>query len=237
MTFDPWGSATASWREKCERISSEVLRRVRVLAQNDPTVVPPVDDVSAMLASRSFAVPLVVPPPAPDDTSTILASRIFSRAFTSQADHKLTIGTHLTGGSYDGSADVTIATDATPVNTANTIIARDASGNFAAGTMTGNATTATTAVNQSGGTLNATQLKLTSGANARVGGGTLVAGAATIANTSVTASSVIFLQLTGARAANMDALTVVSKTAGVGFVVNSANAADVSNFQYWILEV
>lgn len=52
------------------------------------------------------------------------------------------------------------ATTATSANTANAIVARDASGNFTAGTITatlsGNASTATTATNQSGGTINAT---------------------------------------------------------------------------------
>lgn len=68
---------------------------------------------------------------------------------TANTANALTIGTHLTGGSFDGSAPVTIATDATSANTASTIVARDASGNFSAGTITaslsGNATTATTA--------------------------------------------------------------------------------------------
>lgn len=50
----------------------------------------------------------------------------------------LTFGTHLiTGGSsYNGSASVTITSDATNANTASTIVARDASGNFTAGTIT-----------------------------------------------------------------------------------------------------
>lgn len=55
-----------------------------------------------------------------------------------KVDHALTIGTHLTGGSYDGSASVTIATDATSSNTVSTIVARDGSGNFSAGTVTVN---------------------------------------------------------------------------------------------------
>lgn len=62
--------------------------------------------------------------------------------------HTLTIGAHLTGGSFNGSANVTIATDAVSTNTASTLVLRDGSGNFAAGTitaaLTGNATTATT---------------------------------------------------------------------------------------------
>ena len=61
----------------------------------------------------------------------------------------LTFGTHLTGTSYNTTANVTLGTDATELNTASTIVARDASGNFVAGTITaalsGNATTATTA--------------------------------------------------------------------------------------------
>jgi hypothetical protein len=66
----------------------------------------------------------------------------------------LTFGTFLTGTSYNGSGAVTIATNATNANTASTLVARDASGNFSAGTITaalsGNATTATTATNVSG---------------------------------------------------------------------------------------
>lgn len=56
----------------------------------------------------------------------------------------LTFGTHLTGTSYNGSSAVTIATDATNANTANTIVARDASGNFNAGAITAATLTATT---------------------------------------------------------------------------------------------
>ena len=69
----------------------------------------------------------------------------------------LTFGTYLTGTSYNGSTAVTLATNATNANTASTIVARDASGNFSAGTITaalsGNATTATTAANVNNGTL------------------------------------------------------------------------------------
>lgn len=48
----------------------------------------------------------------------------------------LTFGTYLTGTSYNGSSDITIATNATSSNTASTLVARDASGNFTAGTIT-----------------------------------------------------------------------------------------------------
>lgn len=54
----------------------------------------------------------------------------------------LTFGTHLTSGgsSYNGSTGVTITSDATNANTASTIVARDGSGNFLAGTITASLT-------------------------------------------------------------------------------------------------
>jgi len=70
----------------------------------------------------------------------------------------LTLGTYLTGTSYNGSSAVTAAVDATSTNTASKVVARDSSGNFAAGTitaaLTGNASTATAATNISGGAAN-----------------------------------------------------------------------------------
>ena len=60
----------------------------------------------------------------------------------------LTRGSYLTGSNFNGSAATTWAVDATSANTASKVVARDASGNFSAGTVTaalsGNATTATT---------------------------------------------------------------------------------------------
>jgi len=68
----------------------------------------------------------------------------------------LTFGTYLTGTSYNGSTAVTLATNATNANTASTIVARDASGNFTAGTITaalsGNASTATSATSATSAT-------------------------------------------------------------------------------------
>jgi hypothetical protein len=71
----------------------------------------------------------------------------------------LTAGTYLTsGGTYNGSAARTFAVDATDANTASKVVARDASGNFSAGTITatlnGAATSATTATNLAGGLAN-----------------------------------------------------------------------------------
>ena len=58
----------------------------------------------------------------------------------------VTAGSYITGGGTSGT--VTINVDATSANTASKVVARDASGNFSAGTITaalsGNATTATT---------------------------------------------------------------------------------------------
>ena len=60
-------------------------------------------------------------------------------------------GNYLNGTSYDGLTARQFDVDATSANTASKVVARDASGNFSAGTitanLTGNATTATTATN------------------------------------------------------------------------------------------
>lgn len=70
----------------------------------------------------------------------------------------LTLGTYLTGGTYNGSAAVTATVDATSANTASKVVARDSSGNFSAGTITatlsGSSTSATTATNLAGGAAN-----------------------------------------------------------------------------------
>ena len=75
------------------------------------------------------------------------------------------------------------------------------------------------------------------GSNAKQGvSANMVAGAVTIANTSVTATSRIFVSRDGSSAANAGALFVATQTAGVGFVVNSTNAADVVKVAYQIFE-
>ena len=48
----------------------------------------------------------------------------------------LTAGSFLTGGTFDGSAAVTFAVDATPLNTALKVVARNGAGDFAAGVIT-----------------------------------------------------------------------------------------------------
>lgn len=61
----------------------------------------------------------------------------------------LTRGSYLTGSNYDGSAGTTWAVDATSTNTGSKVVARDSAGDFSANIITaslsGNATTATTA--------------------------------------------------------------------------------------------
>jgi hypothetical protein len=95
----------------------------------------------------------------------------------------LTLGTYLTGTSYNGSTTVTAAVDATSVNTASKVVARDASGNFSAGTITaalsGNATTATsattatTATNVAGGAANQILVQTGVGATGFISNGTV----------------------------------------------------------------
>lgn len=78
-------------------------------------------------------------------------------------------------------------------------------------------------------------LKVTSGTNAKSGTFTLVAGVATVANTSVTANSVIVVTLKtlgGTRTGNPD----IVPTATTGFVA-SGGVADTSTYNYIILEV
>jgi hypothetical protein len=89
----------------------------------------------------------------------------------------LTAGTYLTsGGTFDGSAARTFAVDATDANTASKVVARDASGNFSAGTITatlsGAATSATTATNLAGGTLGDIPYQSAAGTTAFLTGGT-----------------------------------------------------------------
>ena len=78
---------------------------------------------------------------------TITASLSGNATSASKVNNLLTKGAYLTGSNFDGSAATTWAVDATTTNTASKIVARDASGNFSAGTITatlsGNASTAT----------------------------------------------------------------------------------------------
>jgi hypothetical protein len=57
-------------------------------------------------------------------------------ATANQVNHTLSVGSYLSGSSFNGSADSTLAVDASSSNSASKIVARDSSGNFAAGTIT-----------------------------------------------------------------------------------------------------
>ena len=104
----------------------------------------------------------------------------------------VTGGSYLTGGTITTSG--TLAVDATSANTASKVVARDASGNFSAGTITaslsGNATTATTATTADAWTT-ARTLSFTGDAtgSGSVDGSANVATALTLANTAVSAGS------------------------------------------------
>lgn len=104
----------------------------------------------------------------------------------------VTGGAYLTGGTITTSG--TLAVDATSANTASKVVARDASGDFSAGTITaslsGNATTATTATTADAWTT-ARTLSFTGDAtgSGSVDGSADVATALTLANTAVSAGS------------------------------------------------
>ena len=81
------------------------------------------------------------------DTNIAINGSAVTGAISGQAGsvaNALTLGTYLTGTSFNGSAAVTATVDATSANTASKVVARDASGDFSAGTITatlsGNAT-------------------------------------------------------------------------------------------------
>jgi hypothetical protein len=108
---------------------------------------------------------------------------------TAATPNTLTRGTYLTGNNFNGSAATTWAVDATTTNTASKVVARDASGNFSAGTITaalsGNATTATTLA--TGRTIGMTgDVTWTS---ASFNGSGNVTGTATLSNSGVTAGT------------------------------------------------
>jgi len=79
-------------------------------------------------------------------------------------------------------------------------------------------------------------LKFQAGSNPRVGSGTLVAGACTINNTTISPSSQIFLQTKGT-GSNVGSLYVSAKVPAVSFTVHSTNSSDTSDFEYFIIEL
>ena len=83
-----------------------------------------------------------------------------SGTITANTTGTLTIGSYLTGGSFNGGSNVTVAVDGNSSNSANTVVVRDANGAFAGGNITaanfigdGTAITAINASNISSGTI------------------------------------------------------------------------------------
>jgi hypothetical protein len=134
----------------------------------------------------------------------------------------LTFGTFLTGTSYNGSGAVTLATNATSANTVSTLVARDASGNFSAGTITaalsGNATTSSST---SGNAATATALQ-----TARTIGGVSFNGTANINLPGVNTAG---NQNTSGNAATATTATNVSGTVAVANGGTGATSLTANN--------
>ena len=78
------------------------------------------------------------------------------------------------------------------------------------------------------------RIGISGGSNSKLGQATLVAGTVTVANTSVTAASRIFL--TGIGTTNASVLKVGTVTAGTSFVINSGAGGDTRVINWWIVE-
>jgi len=126
----------------------------------------------------------------------------------------ITATTQFTGSGAGLTSIPNSATTATNANTASTIVARDASGNFTAGTITaalsGNATTATTAANVNNGTLTMNV------------SGTGLSGSQTFtANQSAAATFTVTSNATNANTAS----TIVARDASGNFTAGTITAA------------
>ena len=142
----------------------------------------------------------------------------------------LTAGTYLTsGGTFNGSAARTFAVDATDANTASKVVARDASGNFSAGTITatlsGSATSATTATNLAGGVLGDIPYQSAAGTTVFLTGGTnnYVLKSNGAAAPTWTAGTISGVQLGN----NLNTLTLGSYLTGTSYNGSSAVTAAV----------
>lgn len=78
-------------------------------------------------------------------------------------------------------------------------------------------------------------IRFTSGTNAKAGNATLVAGTVTVGCTGITASSII--QLTVKTIGGTPGTLSYTLNAGVGFTINSSNAADTSVVTFTVFEV
>ena len=141
----------------------------------------------------------------------------------------LTLGTYLTGTSYNGSSAVTATVDATSANTASKVVARDSSGNFAAGTITatlsGAATSSTTATNLAGGAANQIPYQTAAGTTAFA---TAASGTNTVLNFTGSAFSWVNGTISGvALGSNLNALTLGTYLTGTSYNGSSTVTAAV----------
>lgn len=84
-------------------------------------------------------------------------------------------------------------------------------------------------------TLSTSSLSIIAGANAKMGTATLVAGSKVVANTAVTANSVIFIT-TKTPGGTVGYKYVSAKVAGTSFTITSASGTDTSTMDYIIVE-
>lgn len=179
-----------------------------------------------------------------------------STTITANTTNTLTIGSFLTGGSFNGSANVTVAVNGSSSNGASTVVVRDSAGNFAANTITAalngeasNAAYATLAANILGGAAggipyqtaaNTTAILATS-SGVLVGGSTPsystapvltgtnftgIPNGATSANTATSADTIVLRDANGSIAANVVTATSFS---GSGAALTNLNAGNIAS--------
>lgn len=141
----------------------------------------------------------------------------------------LTLGTYLTGTSFNGSSAVTATVDATSANTASKVVARDASGNFSAGTITatlsGAATSATTATNLAGGVANQIPYQTSAGTTSFI---TAASGTNYVLNYTGSAFNWVAGTISGvALGSNLNALTLGTYLTGTSYNGTSTVTAAV----------
>lgn len=156
-------------------------------------------------------------------TTGNFSSTMTASSYTGALIKTLTFGTYLTGTSFNNSADVTLATNAVSTNTASTIVARDGSGNFSAGTITatltgsisGNAATATAL--QNARTINGTSFDGTANITVTAAAGTLTGTTlnATVVATSITSVGVLASPHITTLTVDSGGITVTSGTTAV----------------------
>jgi hypothetical protein len=129
------GLATQTFVATLSGISGSVVWSVDGIVGGNSTVGTV---VGGLYTAPSTTGPHVVTATVTSGSTTVFANASINvQAYSPSGIAALTSGAHLTGGPYNGTAPVTIATDATSANTPSTIVARDDSGNFSAGGITG----------------------------------------------------------------------------------------------------